>query len=313
MFGDEAARVGQRQPPETGGAAADRPGVRMSRREHRGLHPGDDPSVDAHLVALIELVLDDRALALEVVFVDAGQRVHDPFGRHLEDAGQRARGRDLVIAGGIDAGVGVVASAESNQPVARRPLRLCVRMVDEVLDDVSQALLVGRVGAGPAAEDGHDGDHPARLAGFDAQAQAAGQHLLVHVEQRKLHLHRGVRQQRRLHRRQVRQRRQRRPVRLRAADVDRRAAHGVASDRGRHRRRRSQSHSIDEPLTIASAPRTPAPMVSPRSPAHQARSPRPAKRGEGQGEGSARASERRLARRPSATACRAARPATRAG
>ena len=52
----------------------------MPGGKERRLHPDDHPPVDAGLVALIELVLDDRALALEVGVVDAGQRAGDPIG-----------------------------------------------------------------------------------------------------------------------------------------------------------------------------------------------------------------------------------------
>jgi hypothetical protein len=46
----------------------------MAGRIQRLLHPADHQADDAQLVALIELVLDDRALAFDVGLVDSGER-----------------------------------------------------------------------------------------------------------------------------------------------------------------------------------------------------------------------------------------------
>ena len=115
--GGESARVSQRQPPEGRLASADRAGVRVPGRKQRPLQPRHHPPVNANLVALVELVLDDRALALEVGLVDAGQRVHESIAGDFEQARQRAGRRDLVELGRVQAGTGVVVGSEPEQAV----------------------------------------------------------------------------------------------------------------------------------------------------------------------------------------------------
>ena len=156
----------------------------MAGRIQRLLHPADHQPDNAQLVALIELVLDDRALAFEVSFVDPRERPRQPIPGEREQRRQRARRQDLEVAGRVQAGVGVVPGAEALQAIAERRLAVCVRVKHEVLDQVRETFAFRRIVGCTGADRQHHGDLAARRRRFDPDLEAAVELPVPHLEAR---------------------------------------------------------------------------------------------------------------------------------